>query len=305
MTEKKLYNKFIQHPSNSNILINVSIIVGFSLLIISQILLSRAMTQQQSRASASSTTDVSGNAENSSVILTSSDIQLVSCSDDDLINAVALVKPAIVNIDVVSSDVGGSSQRGGPALSFDVPPGQALVSNEETLGSGILIDEKGYILTCYHLIKDNPRVYVTVFAAGRQIYEAEIAGVDAAENLAVLKINPKTNLPAAKLGNSGMVAITDTVLTIGSPFGFEHTVTAGIISDNNRSIIIDGVVYDDLFQTDAAVNRGNAGGALINTEGEVIGINIAIASSSEYFSGVSFAIPINKARSLLFKTVEY
>ena len=94
------------------------------------------------------------------------------------------------------------------------------------------------------------------------------------------------------------------ILTIGSPFGFEHTVTAGIVSDNARSVVIGGTVYRDLFQTDASVNRGSAGGALINSEGEVVGVNTAIASASEYFSGISFAIPINKARPLLLKAIE-
>jgi len=304
MTEKKPYNKFIRKPSNSNTLINVSIIVGFVLLLISQIFLSRVMTQQQSRVAAGEA-GTGGNTEASGVMLTSSDIRLISCSDDDLVNAVALVKPSIVNIDVASRDVGASAQRPGPEVSFDMPSEQALLTNEETLGSGIIVDEKGYILTCYHLVKDNPRLFVTVFAAGRQIYEAKIAGVDAAENLAVLKIETKTNLQVAKLANSDMAAITDTVIVIGSPFGFEHTVTAGIISDNKRSVVIDGIFYGDLFQTDAAVNRGNAGGALVNTEGEVIGVNTAIASSSGYFSGISFAIPINRARRLLFKSVEY
>ena len=102
-----------------------------------------------------------------------------------------------------------------------------------------------------------------------------------------------------------MVRITDTVLAIGSPFGFEHTVTEGIVSDNKRSLAINGTVYEDFFQTDAAVNRGSAGGALINGEGEIVAINTAIASPSGYFSGVSFAIPINRARPLLLKAIDY
>jgi len=189
-------------------------------------------------------------------------------------------------------------------LNFDMPSSGALQANEETLGSGVIVDARGYILTCYHLIKNYPNVYVTVLDANRKTYRADVVDVDIANDLALLKISPDTPIPAAKLANSDMVKITDTILAIGSPFGFEYTVTGGIVSDNKRSIVIDGTVYHNLFQTDAAINRGSAGGALINSEGEVIGVNTAIASTSGYFSGISFATPINKARSLLLKAIE-
>jgi len=319
--EKKQYNEFIKRPSNSNLLINASLIIGFIILVMSQFVLFRMMSQQRARV-ASNIRDTSGNTLNSGVILTSSgslaepatingqafpaktDIQLVSCSDDDLPYAVAAIKPAIVNIDVVSSDVGSGNKRGGTALNYDIAPSQALRANQETLGSGIIVDNRGYILTCYHIVKDYPRVYVTVFSSQRKTYKAEVVYADEAVDLAVLKIYPDSTIPVAKLGNSDLVKITDTILAIGSPFGFEHTVTVGIISDNKRSIAIEGRPYQDFFQTDAAINRGSAGGALINTEGEVVGINTAIASGSENFSGISFAVPINKARSLLFKAIQ-
>lgn len=303
--EDKQYNKFIKRPVNSNALMNVSLVIGFIILIVSQFILFRTMTQQRLGAG-NSAKGPQDNDTGSELVLVASpaDMKLVSCADDDLSDAVARVRPSIVNIDVASSDVRSSSQRRGQALSFDMPGQSALKTNEETLGSGIIVDRRGYILTCYHLIKDSPLVYVTLFSSNRKTYKADIIGVDAEGDLAVLKISADETLPAARLGNSDLVKITDTVLTIGSPFGFEHTVTEGIVSDNKRSLVIDGKLYTDLFQTDAAVNRGSAGGALVNSEGEVIGVNTAIVSGSDYFSGISFAIPINRVRSLLFKVVE-
>ena len=291
MAVEKQYNEFIKHPSNSNLLINAGLIVGFIILIVSQLALFRVMAQQRTRLSTAAE-DMPVNAVNSDIMLASSDIQLISCSDDDLSDAVATVKPAIVNIDISSSDVASSSLRGRQSLSFDMPSPQSLKTNQETLGSGIIVDRRGYILTCHHLIKNNPRVYVTVFSSMRKTYKADVVYIDVANDLAVLKINSDSPIPAVRLGNSDLVKITDTVLSIGSPFGFEHTVTGGIVSDNKRSLVIDGRVYQELFQTDAAINRGSAGGALINTEGEVIGINTAIVSASDYFTGISFAIPI-------------
>jgi serine protease Do len=261
--------------------------------------------EMQERTQAASTVqDGSSGTGSGNITLTSSDIQLVSCSDDDLTDAVAAVRRAVVNIDVAGADVGSSSRRGGPALDFDMPSPAALQTDEETLGSGVIVDARGYIITCYHLIKDYATVNVTVFSSVRQIYKANVVDVDIANDLAVLKIESDRPLPVARLANSDMVKATDTILAIGSPFGFEHTVTGGIISDNKRSIVIGNTVYEDVLQTDAAVNRGSAGGALINGEGQVVGINTAIASPSGYFTGVSFAIPINKARPLLLKAID-
>jgi S1-C subfamily serine protease len=281
----------------------VTLVIGFIILIAFQLLFFGFEMQERTRAT-TTVQDGSSGAGSGNITLTSSDIQLVSCSDDDLTDAVAAVKRAVVNIDVDRADVGSSNRRGGPALDFDMPSTASLQTDEETLGSGVIVDARGYIITCYHLIKDYPNVNVTVFSSVRQIYKANIVDVDIANDLAVLKIESDRPLPVARLANSDMVKATDTILAIGSPFGFEHTVTGGIISDNKRSIVIGNTVYEDMFQTDAAVNRGSAGGALINSEGQVVGINTAIASPSGYFAGVSFAIPINKARTLLLKAID-
>jgi len=305
VAESKLANLRKTKRHSSINVVMLTLVIGFIILMVCQLIFLGLEMQQRTRTTSTIQTG-SSSSGSSNITLTSSDIQLVSCSDDDLTDAVMAVKRAIVNIDVAGANVGSADRRGGPALGFDMPSTAALQTDEETLGSGIIIDARGYILTCYHLIKDYPNVSVSVFSSGsvRQVYKANVVDVDIANDFAILKIESDRPLPAAKLANSDMVKVTDTILAIGSPFGFEHTVTEGIISDNKRSIVIGNTVYDSLFQTDAAVNRGSAGGALINGEGEVVGINTAIASSSGYFSGVSFAIPINKARSLLLRAID-
>ena len=297
---EKLRKTKKQSPIN---VVMITLVIGFIILIVCQLLFFGFEMQERARA-AGTVQDGSSGTGSGNITLTSSDIQLVSCSDDDLTDAVAAVRRAVVNIDVAGADVGSANRKGGPALNFDMPSTATLQTDEETLGSGVIVDARGYILTCYHLIKDYPVVNVTVFSSVRQIYKANIVDVDIANDLAVLKIESDRPLPVAKLANSDMVKVTDTILAIGSPFGFEHTVTGGIISDNKRSIVIGNTVYEDMFQTDAAVNRGSAGGALINGEGQVVGVNTAIASPSGYFTGVSFAIPINKARPLLLKAID-
>ncbi len=249
------------------------------------------------------TTEVStAHAPNPKTVRSSLNLQLTACSPEDLQNALMLVKPAIVNIDVLSKDVGNAPSTRG-AVRFDVPSQQALATNSETLGSGVIVDHRGYILTVYHLIKDYPVVYVTVFSTVRKSFKAEVVATDPTQDLALLKIDTGFDLPAAKLGNSDMVKTTDSILTIGSPFSFEYTVTAGIISDNKRDLVIGDRLYTQWFQTDAAINRGSAGGALIDENGVVIGINTAIMAGGDYFCGVSFAIPINKARPLLLQAM--
>jgi len=283
----------------------VTLVIGFIVLIVCQLLFFDFEMQERTQTGNDFQQETVG-ANGSALTLTSSDIQLVSCSDDDLTDAVSAVRRAVVNIDIAAADVGSANARGGPPLTFDMPSTAALATDEETLGSGVIIDARGYILTCYHLIKDCPSVNVTVFSSTsvRQVYTANVIDIDIGNDLAALKIESDRPLPVAKLANSDMVKATDTILAIGSPFGFEHTVTKGIISDTKRDLVIGSTLYEDMFQTDAAINRGSAGGALINSEGEVVGINTAIASPSGYFSGVSFAIPINKARPLLLRAID-
>jgi serine protease Do len=173
------------------------------------------------------------------------------------------------------------------------------------LGSGFIADESGIILTNYHVIKDADALVVRLHD-GRE-FQPTVIGTDPQRDLAVLKIEAK-NLTAAQLGDSENLAVGEWVLAIGSPFGFDNTVTAGIISATGRRGI--GLVserfkdYEDYIQTDAAINPGNSGGPLINLEGKVVGINSAIASKTGGSVGIGFAIPSNLARTIMNSLVE-
>lgn len=177
------------------------------------------------------------------------------------------------------------------------------------LGSGIIIDKDGYILTNEHVISGASQVKVKL-SDGRE-FNAEIKGTDKRRDLAVIKIDAK-KLPVAKLGNSNNLKIGQWVIAVGNPFGFaignpEPTVTVGVISALHRYLPALGrrkVGYDDLIQTDAAINPGNSGGPLVNLEGKVIGINTAIISTSGGYQGLGFAIPINRAKRILSKLVK-
>ncbi len=172
------------------------------------------------------------------------------------------------------------------------------------LGSGVIIDSKGYILTNQHVV-DNADKITVALPDGRE-FKGEVKGEDLRSDLAVIKIDAD-NLLAVKLGNSDDVKIGQWVIAIGNPFGFvvhnpEPTVTAGIISALGRSLprtSVRDTIYTGLIQTDAAINPGNSGGPLVNLKGEVIGINVAIFTTSGGYQGIGFAIPINKAKRIL------
>jgi len=157
--------------SKSNMLINAGLVAGLVILILGQIILFRFTTQQRTRI-LDSMRDGSANTADAGITFASSAVQLVSCSDDDLSDAVALIRPAVVNIDVVSPDVGPAGKRSSSTLNFDMPPSGTLKTNEETLGSGVIVDARGYILTCYHLTKEHPKAYVTLFGSNRNTYKA-------------------------------------------------------------------------------------------------------------------------------------
>jgi serine protease Do len=161
------------------------------------------------------------------------------------------------------------------------------------LGSGVVVDRAGYILTNHHVVDKADRIRVK-FHEDPTEYEAKVVGTDEQTDLAVIRVEGKHDLAPAKIGNSDAVQVGDWVLAIGSPLSFEETVTAGIISAKGRDI--DAVKqFQHFLQTDAAINPGNSGGPLINMAGEVIGINTAIASRSGGYQGIGFALPINTA----------
>jgi len=171
-------------------------------------------------------------------------------------------------------------------------------------GSGVIISKSGYIITNNHVIKNADKIEVIL--NNKETYEASIVGKDADTDLALLKINAKEDLPYMPYGNSDDIHIGEWVLAIGNPFNLNTTVTAGIISAKARSLGISSKTsLESFIQTDAAVNPGNSGGALVNTKGELIGINTAIASRTGSYVGYAFAIPVNIVKKVVADLLEY
>jgi serine protease Do len=217
----------------------------------------------------------------------------------------ARLNPAVVNVDAASRGRGnaGRSRRGplppGHPRMPSVPEGDEDPSGEnldpnapfEGSGSGFIIEADGHILTNYHVIEGAERIIVTL-ADGRNL-RAKLVGSDPAADLALLKVTTPDPLPTAPLGDSSRLRAGEWVCAIGNPLAYEHTVTVGVVSYLGRKL---DTSLDDYIQTDAAINFGNSGGPLINTRGEVIGINAAISWRA---SSIGFAIPINQAKAVL------
>jgi serine protease DegQ len=216
--------------------------------------------------------------------------------------AAKLAMPAVVNIYTSKEMRGRSSmlddnllRRYFPDLAERMPPQRAT-----SLGSGVIVAREGYVLTNHHVIDGADEIQL-VLADGRRI-AAKVRGSDPETDLAVLKAEA-ADLPAITLGDLAGVQVGDVVLAIGNPFGFGNTVTLGIISALGRSRL--GINrYEDFIQTDAAVNPGNSGGALIDTAGRLIGINSTIYSRSGGSLGIGFAIPVSLARDVLAQIIE-
>ncbi|HAJ57695.1 MAG: hypothetical protein A2W77_04535 [Nitrospinae bacterium RIFCSPLOWO2_12_39_16] len=167
----------------------------------------------------------------------------------------------------------------------------------QSLGSGFIIDKDGYILTNNHVIERADKIKVTL-GNGKE-YDAKVIGIDQKTDIALIKIESKEELPIVRIGDSDMLEVGEWVVAIGNPFGVGQSVTAGIVSAKGR--VIGAGPYDDFIQTDASINPGNSGGPLINTKGEVIGINTAIftAGGTAGNIGIGFAIPINVVKPVL------
>jgi serine protease Do len=182
---------------------------------------------------------------------------------------------------------GGPGGQGGPGAGGDGS------IRERSLGSGVIVDAKGYIVTNRHVVEkaDRIRVRLQDDPPGVQ-HDAKVIGEDSETDLAVIKIDMDRPVPSAKLGNSDGMEVGDWVLAIGSPFGQVGTVTAGIVSAKGRDIV-PGRQFQTFIQTDAAINPGNSGGPLVNMNGEVIGINTAILSETNAYAGVGFSLPSN------------
>lgn len=176
---------------------------------------------------------------------------------------------------------------------FDFGPfgGQQPEFKQKSLGSGLIVDKNGYILTNEHVVSKADKIKVKLHDDPK-LYDAKVIGTDQETDLAVIKIEADHPLPTVKVGNSNGLNVGDWVLAIGSPFGLEETVTAGIISAKGRDL---GSQFQRFIQTDAAINPGNSGGPLVNMVGEVVGINTAIATGTGSYAGVGFALPVNTA----------
>jgi S1-C subfamily serine protease len=225
----------------------------------------------------------------------SSDNLTLTCGDDDIGSAFAAIRPAVVNITADKVSTRGSGMMP-TSITFDDPSIQFI--EEQSLGSGFIVDPRGFIITNAHVVSKAQNIKVITFSYERTAYAADIIKKDVENDIAILRIYPRQPLPVAILGDSDMIQVAETVIAVGSPFGLEQTVTAGIISDDSRNLVIDSQVYDNMIQTDAAINRGNSGGPLVNLKGEVIAINTAIYAPTGVFTGVGFAIPINRAKAI-------
>ena len=173
----------------------------------------------------------------------------------------------------------------------------------EGQGSGFIIDRRGYILTNNHVIGNAKEIRVTL-ADGEKL-PAKLIGRDVYSDIAVIKVNSEKIKVAAVLGDSDKLQVGQKAIAIGNPFGLSHTLTTGVISALGRSIeTSEGIEIDEIIQTDAAINPGNSGGPLLNSNGEVIGMNTAILSRSGGYQGIGFAIPINRAKEVATQLIE-
>ena len=220
----------------------------------------------------------------------------------------AHVSPAVVHVRVVGVERASERRRfGGPrnpfGRQFPFPPGFGGPRQggprqgvpRRSSGSGFIIRKDGLIITNNHVVENAKEI--TVVMTDETEYTAELVGRDPKTDLAVLKIEPQGDLPAARMGDSNALRVGDWVMAIGNPFGLGHTVTAGIVSAKGRTI--GAGPYDDFIQTDASINPGNSGGPLFNEKGEVVGINTAIFGNGGGNIGIGFAIPINLAKQLV------
>jgi len=248
--------------------------------------------------------------------------------EDAVINVAKSAGPAVVSISTEHTEK--FKGAGGRRYYFSSPSGASPFGGDDSfrrffddffgempdreykqkgLGSGVIIDSRGYILTNQHVIDEADKITVTL-SDGRNL-KGVVKGQDARSDLAVIQIDAR-NLPVAFLGDSDNLKIGQWAVAIGNPFAFamqnpEPTVTAGVISALHRSLgraISQDKDYNDLIQTDAAINPGNSGGPLVNLKGEVVGINVAIFTTSGGYQGIGFAIPINNAKKIISKLIE-
>jgi serine protease Do len=261
-------------------------------------------------AAASSASGSAASQEAMRSALQESPVRVVANGTDSYSPIVDKVAPAVVT--VRSERRGGQTQQRLPFMDnpglrdfFGDPSGggfQVPQPRRGGLGSGVIVSHDGYILTNHHVIDDADRVRVELH--DRRTMDAQIVGSDEASDLAVLKIDA-AKLPVVPLGDSDVVNVGDVVLALGNPLGVGQTVTMGIISAKGRATGLGDGSFEDFLQTDAPINSGNSGGALVNTRGELVGINSQILSPSGGNIGIGFAIPANMARNVMDALIEH
>jgi serine protease Do len=222
--------------------------------------------------------------------------------DSPFVQVAEQVTPSVVNISTVTTGKGRAPNElfrpfGNDPYFRDFFDrffeGMPRRRQQTSLGSGVVIDKSGLILTNNHVVKDADEINVRF--ANKQEAKGKVVGTDGKTDLAVIRVNAKEDLPVARLGNSDALRVGEWAIAIGNPFGLDHTLTVGVVSATGRSEV--GVAaYENFIQTDASINPGNSGGPLLNARGEVIGINTAIVASGQ---GIGFAIPINMARRVM------
>lgn len=236
---------------------------------------------------------------NTAEVTKAEDAPISSLKDfnDAIVNIVDQTNKTVVTITTTQTVT--RRQQSPFSFFFDDPRfNQEQEFSRQGLGSGVIVSEDGYILTNNHVIENADEITVRFF--DDEELDAEIVGTDPASDIAVLKVDTGNELPAISLGDSENIRVGEMVLAIGSPLGqqFAHSVSMGIVSASGRSSL--GLnSYENYIQTDAAINPGNSGGALINLDGELIGINTAIASRTGGYQGLGFAIPVNMARNVM------
>ncbi len=221
----------------------------------------------------------------------------------DFTNASEKSVNAVVHIKTTSENVNNLSYDPFAELFFG-PQKRQQNYIQQASGSGVIISDDGYIVTNNHVIAGADKIEVIM--NDKRTFEGTIVGADASTDVALIKIKEK-NLPFLNYGNSDAVKVGEWALAVGNPFNLESTVTAGIISAKGRSNILDNSKrpIESFLQTDAAVNPGNSGGALVNTNGDLIGINTAIASNNGAYQGYSFAVPVNIVKKIVSDLIEF
>ncbi len=230
-------------------------------------------------------------------------IETLSKTGRAMAEVVAAVKPAVVNI----SSTRTVKTQGIPHPFFNDPMLRRFFGDDfsgmekprefkqASLGSGVIVDKSGYILTNNHVVKDADEIKIKL--SDKREFKGKVIGGDPKTDIAVIKIEAE-NLPVMKMGDSDKMMVGETVIAVGNPFGLSQTVTSGIVSATGRADV--GITdYENFIQTDAAINPGNSGGALVNVRGELIGINTAIFSTSGGYQGVGFAIPSSMAKVVM------